>query len=58
MSHPAPSPALSPAPSPQCETVGGKVFCFAWIVIHDKLGNEGLAKTATFALPAAVADLV
>lgn len=36
----------------------GDLFCFAYIVVQDRDGKEGRAKTATLMLPGRVRDLV
>ena len=41
-----------------CEMVAGTMTCFAWMVVHSAGGREGKAKTGTFDLPPAVAELV
>lgn len=40
------------------EHIKNKLFSFAWIVVEDKIGKRGEARTGTFMLPLAVAELI
>eukprot|EP00730_Choanoeca_flexa_P014421 TRINITY_DN6305_c0_g2_i1.p2 TRINITY_DN6305_c0_g2~~TRINITY_DN6305_c0_g2_i1.p2 ORF type:complete len:187 (+),score=30.13 TRINITY_DN6305_c0_g2_i1:1699-2259(+) len=46
------------APEGGCSIVGSHLDCFAWMVVVNQAGKEGIAKTGTFALPPEVAKLV
>ncbi|PSL00453.1 inosine/xanthosine triphosphatase [Cecembia rubra] len=40
------------------DLVGSEMHAFAWVVVIDKMGNVGKARTSTFFLPKAIVELV